>query len=284
AAIAEGAAGKKSTVKVALLLAAGLVLGLAVGYFVSSLAGERQQFNLALRDAKDIYSAVQGARSVMEQTQTAIDATLAAAKGQGGAAPRVDYAAIERLRALKKPFDAGQFARKRYLAFEGTTVDDLFAYYNNINLMWDKIERLAARTLSEQRRKALDASAATAEVVATPTGCVPTTVEGRTMCGLVFLAPKEGSEDAVLVRSSLRSSQTVEKKIFREGTSLGDAPSDYVFIVDPTKSAGVLGQGASEFAIYVGEISDLKALVVQTMEIQGRLEQGLGKVARLNEL
>jgi molybdopterin-binding protein len=271
--------GRKSKASSIILLVCGVALGLAAGYFVTSTASSRQQFGLAVKDGKDIYAAVQSASDAVGKAQTSVNNAITAAQGQ-----KVDYASIEALRALKKPFEASQFSSKRYMAFSPAAVDDLFAYYNNVNLLWAKFERLAARTLSEQRRKALDASAESTAAVATPTGCVPSVAEGGggILCGLVFLEPKEGSQDVAVVRSKMRASSTIEKKVFKgDGAALIAKPDDFVILIDSQKSVGVLSQGASEFASYAADLSELKALLAQTTEIQGRLEKSLGEIASM---
>jgi len=264
-----------------------LALGLVVGYGAGSMMSDRNLYNLAVRDGKEIYDTVREASDTVTKAQTYVDAAVSAARGGPGKQSEVDYQAIEALRALQKPLEAGAFARRRYNAFKPDTVDALFEYYNNINQLWSKFETLAARTLPDARREALDASAAATQNVATPTGCVPMMVEERFMCGLVYLRIPEEQEDpenpVAMVRTRLQGAQEYEKTLYT-GQDLNEDTDTYVMLVHPERSVGVLGQQANEFAEYNALISEIKQLMDRTIEVQGRLERNLGDIARLEEV
>ena len=65
----------------------------------------------------------------------------------------MDYKAIETLQAMERPFSAAEFSRRRYLAFPTPVVDDLFEYYNGVNLLWDKFAILANKVAGDSARK-----------------------------------------------------------------------------------------------------------------------------------
>ena len=54
---------------------------------------------------------------------------------------------------MEQPFSAAEFSRRRYLAFPTAVVDDLFEYYNNINLLWDKFELLGDQDRGRARAR-----------------------------------------------------------------------------------------------------------------------------------
>jgi hypothetical protein len=231
---------------------------------------------------------VRDASETVTKAQTFVARAVQTARGGGGNAPAVDYEAIEALRGLERPLDAGAFARKRYNAFNPATVDALFEYYNNVNVLWERMERLANRTLPDARRQALDEAAAATQNVTTPIGCVPALVDERFVCGLVYVrvAEQEDGTSQTLVRAQIRSNQEFEKTLFlaTEEQNLAETPDQYVILVHPERSMGVLGQQVSEFAQYSADLTELKTLVDGTMEIQGRLETELGEIARLEEV
>jgi hypothetical protein len=287
--VADAEVGRRARGRVFLVLGLGLAVGLLVGYGAGNMMSDRQLYNLAVRDGKDIYQAVRDASDVVTKAQRFIDTAAGTARGGPGKAPTVDFQAIEALQALEKPLEANAFARKRYNAFEPATVDALFEYYNNVNILWDKFERLANRSLPAQRRAALTESAAAAQNVAVPTGCVFMKVEERFFCGLVYLrVPEESDGTLVKVRSTPTSPQEFDKTLY-DGTPemaalMAETPDNYVALVHPERSMGVLGQQASLFAQYAADLNEIKTLLDRTVEVQGRLEQDLGKIARLEEV
>ncbi|MCA9583351.1 MAG: hypothetical protein KC416_16235, partial [Myxococcales bacterium] len=61
-------------------------------------------------------------------------------------------------------------------------------------------------------------------------------------------------------------------------------PEEYVIVIEPQRSIGVLGQAVGEFAQYAADLSELKSVIDKTVEVQGRLEKGLGEIATMKSL
>lgn len=267
-----------------------IVLGLALGYGAGSIMKDRNIYNVAVRDGKDVFKAVRDASDVMNEAKKHVDAAVSAAKGGTGGKPSVDYEALEQLRSLENPFTANQFSRKNYNLFAAVTVDQLFDYYANVNELFEKFQRVANSALPENKREALDRAAEAAGNMATQqTGCVPDIVENRFMCGLVYVqfpdvAEGEQASAKVQVTTSPGAPNSYEKEIYvGQDLSSGDA-SDYVMLVNTQRSVGVLGQQASVFAEYNRKLIELSQLMARTVEIQGSLENELGKIASLTEV
>ena len=285
--VADAEVGRKARGRFFIIAGAFLAIGLVVGYGAGSMMSDRALYNMAVRDGKDIYQAVRDASDTVTKAQRYIETSLTAARGGPGKSPAVDYQAIEALRALEKPLEADAFSRKRYRAFKPETVDALFEYYNNVQLLWARFETLAARTLPETRRRVLDEAAAAAAAVATPTGCVPMIEEERFFCGLVYVRipeeQPEGEEVKVMVRTTRSSTREFEKTLYT-GQDLSENTDNYVILTNPQRSVGVIGEQASEFGQYTAQLAEIKATMDRTMEVQGRLERELGDVARLEEV
>ncbi len=280
--------GRQQRARTYLLIAGGLIVGMGVGGALGSTMSDRKVYNHTVQDGKDVYQSVRNASGTVTNAQQLIDRAVTAARGGPGQAPKVDYEAIESLRALEKPFVAGAFTRKQYMRFKATTVDTLFAYYNKVNQLWDSYDGFAARTLPEQRRKVLNASANAATAMATsPTGCVPMNVEGRLLCGLVYVeaAPPQGGKPVtqVMVKPTRKSRRAVEKTLYT-GQDLSESPENFVILTHTPRSVGVLGEQATEFAVYQRDVLRLKKLVDEAIEMQGNLERELGEIAKLEEI
>jgi hypothetical protein len=266
-----------------------ILVGAALGAGGGSMNGRRALYNVTVRDGHDIFTAVDTASRTVLDAQTKIDACVTAAAGQGGQPPRVDYASIEQLRALENPLQAGAFARKNYGAFQPQTVDDLFAYYNNIQQLWTLIQHLVATTLPEARRSELDRTAtATADAASAQYGAVLVTAPeeqgGGLMGQLAFIEPAEpeGDSPRVLARGT-RGGPGRAMEIFAPGAEIGSSPT-HVLLIDGAGSRGVLASQTGAFGEYVNSIREIKTLMDQTIEIQGRLTTSLGEIARLEEV
>lgn len=271
--------GKKARGKVFVLLGFGLVLGLGLGYVGGTASGKIELHDRAIADGKSIYDSVRGASATIEQARGMVDSLAKAAKGAPGTPPKVDFEAIEGLRALEKPFEAGAFSRKMYSVFAAGTVDDLFNYYNNVTKLWDLFERLGNRSLPEKRRKELEAAVEATGNLARPKGCVPSIQNDTFMCSLVYLTPVEGGDGTkVNVSQRAASHRTAEKNVF---VGRGEFTEENVVLVNTEQSIGVLGEQAGAFAEYQASLGEISQLFAATTEIQGRLEKALGEIAAM---
>ncbi|UJR79882.1 hypothetical protein [Sandaracinus amylolyticus] len=276
--------GRKQRGRNFLLLGIGLVVGALLGGGFGSMNGRNVLYNVTVRDGHEIYQTVTEASARVLDAQTKIDRLVERAAGHGGQAAGVDYDTITELRGMEVPISAGAFARKNYGAFQPGTVDDLFAYYNNVQLIWERIGRLAATTLNETRRAELDRTAAAAAESATALyGVVPVSNEeaGGIVGSLVLLEPIEGQTK--LMARARRGGPGRELERFVADTEIGTTPAT-VLIVDGAQSAGVLSEQLGAFRQYVQDITELKRMMDQTVEIQGRLTTSLGEIARLQEV
>ena len=281
-AVADSEVGRQKRGKVFILLGLGCALGLVLGYFVGGLNDRRSLHNAAVRDGKSLYEAVQNASGKVEEAQRLVGEAVAAARGSAGTPAAVNYDAIEGLRQIEKPFDAGTFARKQYSLFQPQTVDALFDYYNKINLIWENIERLSNMTAGEQRREQLNRAASAAGEASSLVGCIPAVTDDRFMCSLGFVEITEGAEK-VQIRATRSGRQSVEKAVY-SGQDLSEEPDQYVMLINTPQSMGVLGEQATLFGNYVQQLGQLNTEIQAAMEVQGRLETELGQIASNEEL
>ena len=287
--------GRGGSFKAIALVVVGIATGVAVGWGVGSVTQDREQYNLALRDGKEIYQSVQTASKTIEAAQAELKKAVTASQSGPGKVASVDYDAVSNLVGLKKPFSANEFHRRRYRAFPAPVVDDLFDYYNNINQIWDKIAALGAKTAGENRRAALDESARAADgLVRSQYGVVLSKVGEGVAGGLVYVAapeaPEEGQDaggkkkdkDGMKVQVSANvGGRTVDRTLYTGQRDLGVNFQDYVVMVDKLRSREILGQGATVFADYQNDLMQIAGLMGKVTEAQGRLTQELGKIAAL---
>lgn len=277
--------GRKRKAKTLMLLGIGALLGLVLGYLSGSVMNDRRIHNMAVRDGKDLYAAVQEASNTVSEAQRLTDEAVRAARGAPGKAPAVDYESIEALRALEKPFTANVFSRKNYGLFRTDVVDAMFDYYNHINQVWGRIEAVSAMTSGDTRREELNASAESMENATALIGCLVRVADDRYQCNLGFVRlPEEGEEGGIRIRASQRSRQEAEKQLWVGAEDADLSSGEFVILVNNQQSMGVLGSQSNLFAEYVREIGGIKALIDETTELQGRVETGLGEVASNSEL
>ncbi|MBN1653468.1 MAG: hypothetical protein JXA30_06795 [Deltaproteobacteria bacterium] len=280
--------GKKSSVMVFIVLGVGIIVGLILGFMVGNTTGDRKLWKMVIDDTKNLYSTVNETSKAVEDAKTQVQTLYATSQGGPGRQARVDYSAIEKLVAMKKPISANAFYRKRYMAFQSGTVDDIFDYVNNINILWDKFALLGAMTAGAKKREALDKSAnATDSILNNEYGLIPF-VQGEGVAGgivYVELPQLDESEQEdekaqlkVLVSSKVGSNQ-LEKIRFVGQKEISVNPSDYVIMINKSRSMGILGQAANQFAEFRAEVTKLNLMMNQTMEIQGRLIKTMGEVA-----
>lgn len=297
-AVKEDEIGRKSRIRGIALVVVGSLLGLAVGFGVASTAADRNQFKMALADTKDIYSRVTETGKTIEAAKSNLKKAVEASQGGPGKVAKVDYEAISELLKLKHPFPADEFSRRRYLAFPTGTVDALFEYYNNINLLWKKFEALGAQTTGDTKHKALDKAAAAAEQLMASEYGIVLSKSGEMMAGsIVIVKPKpvdeaapadkkKGKEEDTapkLMVSSREGGKEVERTLYTGQGDLAEKYDQYVMMVDKGRSMAQLGGAANLFGELRGNLMETQALMDRTMELQGRLVKELGQIAAIQE-
>jgi len=286
-------------------LVCGLV-GIGAGFGIGSVRDQRNQFKAAVRDGKDIYAKIQEVQKSVETAKDLLKRSVDASSGGPGKKATVDFSSIEQLVALEKPFTANEFHRRLYRAFGDNVVDELFDYYNNINLLWDGFTALGAKTSGPGRRDALTKSAlATDGLLNTDYGFVLSKSGENYAAGLVFLSippasaaaepaakpekkgKKKGKETAAegtkVKVSSSQGGQEVERTLFAGQGDLGEAFEKYAFLVDKVRSRTILGESANLFAKFRGDLMDLNQRMEKTTEVEGRLIKDLGPIAAMSE-
>lgn len=300
-AVKDSEIGRKSAGKAIAVATAGAILGLAVGFGIGNTLDKRNQYSMAVRDGKEIYAKVQ---EVSKTVDTAKDLIKSAVEAASGGQPKVDTASIEQLVQLKRPFSANEFHRRLYRAFGDNVVDELFDYYNNVNLLWDGFTALGAKTAGEKKREALAKSAAAADgLVSTDYGVVLAKAGNAYAGGLVFMTVqppaagaeeegkkkgkgKKGKDAAPVITAKVASQQggqEVERTLFTGQPEVGDSPEKFVFAIDKARSANILGESANLFAKYRSDLMELSSRMERTVELQGRLTKDLGQIAAMSE-
>lgn len=287
-AISESEIGKKSRIKNLILIAAGILVGIILGFMVGNTAGDRKMWETVINDTKDLYKKVNEVSQVVEEAKNHVQTLYSASQGGSGQQARVDYSAIESLVALKAPLSANAFHRKRYMAFNAGTVDDLFDYYNNINLLWSKFSILGAKTAGAKKREELDKSATAADALLNEQyGLIPF-IQGETIAGGIVLveipqvdeSQEEDPQKQYIVNvSTKKGGKQVERTRFVGQPDFVENPSNYVIMVNKARSMGLLGQSASLFGEFRSDVNELNAIMTKTMEIQGRLIKTMGEIA-----
>jgi hypothetical protein len=267
----------------------GLLLGIVAGFGVGSTGAERKQYNMAVSDGKDIYARIQETSKILDDAKAKLKEAVAATQGGPGKKAHVDYKAIEGLVAMERPFGANEFSRRRYLAFPTATVDDLFEYYNNMNLLWDKFILLGAKTAGQKKREALDKSAANADdLVAKQYGVVFTKSGDLLTSAIVLASPveqKAGEEEGppMFNVASSEGGREVTRALYIGQEDFAEKYGNYVLPLDKGRSMGLIGGGMALFGELRGELVTTQGIMTRTVEVQGRLLKELGKVAALEE-
>ena len=303
-AVKEDEIGRKSRGRaLAIALVCGLV-GVGAGFGIGSVRSDNKQFSAAVRDGKEIYAKIQEVQKSVESSRELLKKAVEASSGGPGKKANVDFASIEQLVALKRPFSANEFHRRLYRAFGNNVVDELFDYYNNVNRLWDGFTALGAKTAGPGRREALTKSAAATDgLLNTEYGFVLAKSGEMYSAGLVFLnippaAPaaeakpekkgkkkgKETAAEGIKVKvSSSQGGQEVDRTLFAGQGDVGESFEKYAFMVDKVRSRTILGESANLFAKFRGDLMDLNGIMERTTEVEGRLIKDLGPIAAMKE-
>lgn len=305
-AVKEDEIGRKSRGRIITAAVVCGLLGIGAGFGIGNTADKRSQYKMAVHDGKEIYAKIQEVQKTVETAKGLLKNAVDASSGGPGKKASVDFGSIEQLVALKRPFSANEFHRRLYRAFGDNVVDELFDYYNNINILWDGFTALGAKTAGAGRREALTKSAAATDgLLNTDYGFVLSKSGDAYAAGLVFLTippaqpgaeaaakpekkgkkkSKETAADGVKVKvSSSQGGQEVERTLFAGQGDVGEAFEKYAFMVDKVRSRTILGESANLFAKFRGDLMDLNGRMEKTTEVEGRLIKDLGPIAAMSE-
>jgi hypothetical protein len=261
-----------------------LVLGAVIGGGFVSVHERNITYNLSVRDGRAIYNTVNDASARVLEAQQLIDRIAQAAARTDGTRA-VDYASITTLRAMENPMPAQNFSRRSYWRFAAGTVDDLFHYHNNLQRIWESIERLANTALPEARRAELDRTASGVDERANATfGAVlslaPEEAGGGVIGQLAFL--EAGTEEGHVLARGTRTGAGREFALWTPEGEISATP-EFVIAIDGAGSTGVLAVQTGAFGEFVRQIQELDQLMDETVETQGRLTTALGEIASLPE-
>jgi hypothetical protein len=303
-AVKDDEIGRKSSGKTIAVAVTCILLGIGVGFGIGNTADKRTQYKLAVRDGKDIYARIGEVSKTVDSARDLVKKSVEASTGGPGKKASVDFPSIEQLVAMKRPLSANEFHRRLYRAFGDGVVDDLFEYYNNVNLLWDGFTALGARTAGAGRHELLTKSAAAADgLLNTDYGMVLSKTGDQLAGGLVFVnvpqqaapAPaakpekkgkkkgKDADEGIKAKVSSSQGGQEVERTLYTGQGDVGESFEKYVFMIDKVRSRTILGENANLFAKYRADLMELNTRMDKTNEIQGRLLKGLGPIAAMSE-
>jgi hypothetical protein len=303
-AVKDDEIGRKSRGKTLAVVIVSILLGLAAGFGIGNTIDRRTQFKLAVRDGKDIYNRINDVSKTVDGARELLKRAVDASSGGPGKKASVDFATIEQLVAMKRPLSANEFHRRLYKAFGDGVVDDLFDYYNNVNLLWDGFTALGAKSAGPGKRDALTKSAAATDgLLNTDYGMVLTKTGDQFAGALVFLnippaqpaaaaakpekkGKKKGkdADEGVKVKvSSSQGGQEVERTLYSGQDGLSDSSEKYAFMLDKVRSRSILGESANLFAKFRADLMDLNTRMDKTNEVQGRLLKGLGPIAAMPE-
>lgn len=278
-AVEDAEIGRRSGGKFAIAAIVAAAAGVLVGWFVGGTQRERQLYDLVLADAKEVYGSVDSSAKTVEEAKNLLDKAVKSAAPAAGKDITLDFKAIEDLRKLTKPFPADVFSRKHYRALEPGTVDMLFQYYNNTNLLWAKIQVLSAKALTPTAKESLTKSAKSAgELATTDYGCIPFKAEKEFGCGIVAISKTEDGKLQAVTRAG-----SYEKTPF-SGQDLTSNTSNYVIMIDKQRSGEILSGATNQFQSFARDLMEAKTLADQTDEMQGQLIKLLGNVVKLQLL
>ncbi|HEX4354171.1 MAG TPA: hypothetical protein VHZ95_14680, partial [Polyangiales bacterium] len=305
-AVKEDEIGRKSRGRTIAMAVTFILLGLAIGFGIGNTADKRTQYRLAVRDGKDIYARINEVSKTVETARDLVKKAVDESSGGPGKKASVDFGSIEQLVAMKRPFSANEFHRRLYRAFGDNVVDDLFDYYNDINLLWDGFTGLGAKLAGPARHEALAKSAAATDgLLNTDYGMVLSKNGDQFAGGLVFVnippqqpaadkaadkKPAKGKgtgkgkddEGVKVTVSSSQGGQEVERTLY-SGQELGDSFEKYAFLIDKVRSRTILGESANLFSKFRADLMELNTRMEKTIEVQGRLIKGLGPIAQMSE-
>ncbi len=267
--------GKGTKMRTIIVSAVVLVAGMGIGWGVGQMLANRAIFNRTVADAQDIYRSVDEASRAVTSAQTHINAIIEAAVGDqnAGTAPSIAFDQIEALRSLEKPFEAAAFTTKNYNAFPPQVVADLFTYLRNIDQIWLDIRQLAAESLAQNRRAELEQAVEAAGEGQTNFGAVlHRNDEGHLIGSLGFVSIEQDDDGTPHVRvRATRGGAPRELQVYEANEQELDSTAAFVLDIDGASSRGVLAEQTSSFGLFLQHVRNLKILLDQTVEVQGRL-------------
>jgi hypothetical protein len=308
----EAEVGRRQGGRVFLVIGVSLVAGAAMGFGIGGTYERNVLYNTVVRDGQGVYTAVDETSRTVLEAQTQLEALATAAGGGPSGHPSVDYTALTALNGIANPLQASHFSDRAYHLFQAGAVDDLFTYYNNVQLLWDRFRELqeiaagpadgvnvteVAATAVCPMALPLDADAARAAIAAAAeattaaasaqyVGALSTGADGTVRVALRFAEPELDATTHeptghILMRAAPTDTAT-PIELWTPETPITATPT-HAIVINSANSAGVLSERLGAFRTYVTVLQETRTLMTATIEVQGRLTTSLGDIARLEQ-
>ena len=184
------------TFVVAVLAVAAVSLVVSCG---AETRGDQDQDAIAMREAKAVYENIREVSRTVDTANDLLRKAVEASSSEAGKAAKHDPGSIQQLVGLKRPSSAHAFNRRLYRVLPDSTVDDLFDYYDSINLLWDGFIALGAKTRSHPVADAVFSTAPQQASGTTVRVNLPSSYGGNTLTG----TPSELRSDLLDLRKRL---------------------------------------------------------------------------------
>ena len=258
-----------------ILLIFGFVGGVAGGLLIGMTSSESRVNELADQDELAVRETMETTSKPVSEAGGHIQRLASSLNSK-----KIDYTAVERLVALKRPMATNAFHRRFFDNFQAEAVDDLFRYAHNVDLLWGRFAVLGAKTAGQGKRAVLDEATKTGGKLKVKYGLAIRTVNDNILGGLVFVtgdlkkkqdATKRGNAQYEAELASRLGGKTVTKMLYSGQSDFIENPGSYTFLVDEKANWRILGEPPNLFDDFKKDVDDLNAVMQQTLEIQGRL-------------
>jgi hypothetical protein len=275
-AVREGKSARRASARNRILLVIGFAAGVVLGMLMGMSSSESKISKLAEKDAEAVRETVEKVSKPVSEASGYMQKLASSVNGG-----KVDYSAIEKLLAFKKPMAPNAFHRRFFSNLQADTVDDLFRYSDNVEKLWGRFTLLGAKTAGQDKRAFIDKAAVKGKALDIKYGLAVRVVDGNVLGGLVFVTggPRkaEGSKGKnvqyEIDLASRLGGKTVTKKLYDGQSSFLEDPQAFAFVVDEKANRAMLGEPPNVFEELKKDVTELNGIMQQTMETQGRLKK-----------
>jgi len=254
------------------------------GYYCGISFRSRLAYNLAIIDGRGVRATVKRVAKVFDGLHPQITQAHEKSTIKGGR--KFDSQHIEYISAniKKNPFPPDVFSSKNYKVFEPMIVQNLFMYYNNWNILYERLKLHVGKTKNDQ--KAIeDAHENVKKLMQTHFGTVFQMFQGQLVSAIVILgASGEKKGKPTYEIQSKTGSYPTERLLYmaEQEEPVWQEPEKWVVPVDDRSRAGILSKASqSHFNEYASRLQQMAIQMKDMGETQRSLVSGLDEISQL---
>jgi hypothetical protein len=271
----------KSKVLLYIVVASLVVPAFLAGNYCGRGIKDRILINKSIDDGQAIKKAVDKAASFLEELEPRLRSAVGLATKERK--PDMEFVRFIEEKKQERPLKANAFASKNYNLFKPAIVDNLFSYYNDFNILWDKLRIHAIRTRNDEKM-ILEGRGIAKEFATNDYALVFFRHKDYIVGRIVIIDSSEQTKDGLYVKYWVKEKmgqKPVPKEVYHGGPFEENLTKVTIGL---QKSEAMLVEKVKPFREYLLRLKEMGGILNKLLKTQTLLKQDLEEIASMKHI